>query len=202
MESNGTNGMRATNRKIAWFSAAGLALLAAVTIYALTNSGNVDMREGEPAAAIGRSAGQNRLAASITVPAGTALAMILETTLTTRTAHPGDRFAARIATPVRISGTTVIPAGAVVTGHVALAQQPGETSGHGRMQLAYDTIRYGGRDYDLDTVSRIYEGNSGGGKDGAIIAVGAVGGGVELASGTRLEVSLDRALTLRPAATV
>ena len=166
MENGGTSG---TNRKIAWFSAAGLALLAAVTVYALTHSTNMDLRGGEPAAAM-------------PVPVGTALALVLETDLDARVAHAGDRFAARVVSPVRIAGTIVIPAGAEVTGHVALAEAPGTPDGTARLQLAYDTIRYGGRDYDLDTVSRIYESSS-------------------LAPGTRLEVSLDRAITVRPAAT-
>ncbi len=170
MESNGGN------KKILWFSLAGLALLGAVTVYALTNSDASKALEEGPLSAIGDA--MDRADDRVTLPAGTAVALTLQTSLSTKTAAVGDRFTARVASPVRVSGRTVIPAGAEVSGHVALTQQPGKASGRGKMQLAYDTVRFGGRAYDLNSTSRVYESESGRGKDAALIGGGAVVGGV------------------------
>lgn len=218
------------NKKILWFSVAALAMLAAVTVYALTNPGSASAPADSPLAAITGAVGND----TVTLPAGTPLAMTLQTSLSTKTANVGDRFTARVAAPVEVAGRTIVPAGAEVSGHVVLTEQPGKASGRGRMQLAYDTVRFGGRTYDLDSRSQVYESASGRGKDAAMIGGGAVAGGVagailggsagdagkgaaagavagtaaslltrgpqlELAAGTALRVSLDRAVTVRPA---
>jgi hypothetical protein len=177
-------GPNAANRKILWFSIAGLALLGAVTVYALTQATPPDPRVEDAIASraadrarIEPADGDDRGGPAVTLPAGTAVTLILETTLTTGSAAVGDRFAARVALPVRRGGMTVIPAGAEVSGHVALSE-PGD-----RLQLACDTVRFAGRTYRLDSVSRVLEGTT------------------KLEAGTALEVSLERAVTVRPAAT-
>ncbi len=114
----------------------------------------------------------------IDVPQGTALAMRLQTTLSTKTAQVGDRFEAGVSTPVEVNGKLAIPAGAQVSGHVILAQQPGKASGRGQLQLAYDELRFDGRSYDLGSNSQIYESKSGTTKDAALIGGGAVAGGI------------------------
>lgn len=224
MEANAGN-----NKKILWFSLAGLGLLAAVTVYALTGAGGTNpLSEDSASGVFGES--------SVTLPAGTAIAMTLQTSLSTKTASVGDRFTSRVSSPVQVSGKTIIPEGAEVSGHVASTKQPGKTSGRGEMQLAYDTVRFAGRTYKLNSMSQVYESESGRGKDAAMVGGGAVAGGVagaiiggsakdagkgaaagavagtaaslltrgpqlELPAGTALRVSLDQALTVRPAAT-
>ena len=168
------------NKKILWMSLVGLGLLGAVAVYALNNATPPDPAGSETVGGIGADireavAPKPR---TVTIPAGTSLSMTLETSLSTKTASVGDRFTARVSSPLEIAGTTVIPAGAVVSGHVALTEQPGKASGRGKMQLAYDTVRFGGRTYEMDSVSRIYESDSGRGKDAALIGGGAVAGGV------------------------
>ena len=221
------------NKRVLWLSLAGVALLGAVTVYALTNtetSAALDEAATKVTAAVAPQASM------VTVPAGTAMALTLQTSLSTKTAAVGDRFTARVASPVVVDGETVIPEGATVSGHVALTEQPGKASGRGRMQLAYDTVRFGNRTYELDSVSPVYESESGRGKDAAMIGGGAVAGGVagailggsagdagkgaaagavagtaaslltrgpqlQLEAGQTLRVSLDRAVSVRPAET-
>lgn len=225
----------ANNKKILWVSLAGLALLGAVAVYAMNSPGNAEVAQQVPTQTGGTAKAvvpaQPR---TLTLPAGTAVAMTLQTSLSTKTAEVGDRFTARVSEPVVVGGRTAIPEGAVVEGHVALTEQPGKASGRGKMQLSYDTVRFAGRSYEIDSVSRLYLSESGTGKDAALIGGGAVAGGVagaiiggsskdagkgaaagavagtaaslltrgpqlQLEAGTPLVLSLDRAVTVRPA---
>jgi ferric-dicitrate binding protein FerR (iron transport regulator) len=165
-----------SNKNVLWLSLAGLGLLGAIVVYAVNNT---SPPPADPIATptATRSTAPAR-ANTVTLPAGTGISMTLQTALSTKTASVGDRFTARVNSPVMVAGRTVIPAGADVSGHVALTEQPGKASGRGKMQLSYDTVRYGGRTYELASVGRVYESESGRGKDAAIIGGGAVAGGV------------------------
>lgn len=99
---------------------------------------------------------------AVILPAGTAVAVILEEALSTRTAQPGDRFHARVAAPVRVHGRIVIPRGAEIEGHVAASDPAGRGERPGRMQLTYELVRFAGRAYGLNSRSRVYEGASSG----------------------------------------
>jgi len=215
------------NRKTLIPVAVGLALVAAVAVYALQNQNpTVDGEPGAPALALG--------APKVEVPAGTPVSVVLQTSLTTKSTNAGDRFSARVAQPVLVAGKVAIPEGASVHGHVVLAEQPGKASGRGRLQLAYDRIEFDGRGYDLDSRSQVYESKSGTGKDAALIGGGAVAGGVlgaivggsakdagkgavigaaagtgaslatrgpqlELGAGSTLRFTLDKGVSVRPA---
>ncbi len=116
--------------------------------------------------------------ATVEVPVGTVLDVRLETGLSTKTARVGDHFDAVVAAPVSVGGETAIPAGAAVTGHLIVAEQPGKIKGRGELELAYDRLRFDGRDYPLDSRSRLYESRSGKSKDIAMVGGGAAAGGL------------------------
>jgi hypothetical protein len=116
--------------------------------------------------------------ATITVPAGTAIALAMTTPLTTKTATAGTQFTATVAEDVVMDGQVVIPKGAEVTGHVALAQRSGKTSGRAYMQLAYDELSFGGKTYSVASVGDTVWGKGGGGKDAKMIGGGAAAGAV------------------------
>jgi hypothetical protein len=118
------------------------------------------------------------LKSHITVPSGTALAMRLQTTISTKTANVGDRFQATVTAPVRVNGRVAIPTGAEVSGHVVVAEQPGKAGGRGQLQLAYDHLRFDGDSYALGSRSQVYLSRSGTKKDVEMIGGGAVAGGV------------------------
>lgn len=120
----------------------------------------------------------NPVTPKVELPAGTAIAIRLESTLTTKSSQVGDRFQAVVAEPVLLDGETVVPAGAEVTGRVVSVEQPGKASGRGHLQLGFDQLSFGGRSYDLETKSQVYRSASGTKKDVAIIGGGVVGGAV------------------------
>jgi len=63
------------------------------------------------------------------VPAGTALAVRLETTLATFSNRVGDPFRGSITQPVIVNGKTVIPAGAAIEGRITKISEPRRISG-------------------------------------------------------------------------
>jgi hypothetical protein len=95
---------------------------------------------------------------AVVVPAGTPLAVILQSALSTRTAEAGERFVALVAAPVRVHGRVVIPRGAEIEGHVAMSEPPGEGPRPGRLQLTYERVRFDGAAYGLNSRSQVYEG--------------------------------------------
>ena len=130
-------------------------------------------------------------ARAVIVPAGTPVAVLLESALSTRTAQPGDRFRARVAAPVRVQGRVVIPRGAEIEGHVAASDPPGSDARPGRMQLTYELVRFDGRAYGLNSRSRLYE--------GAIDTHGAtleVGPDMVFDAGATLEFELDESVAM------
>ncbi len=66
---------------------------------------------------------------SVSVPAGTALMVKLQTTLATFSNKAGDPFQARLTQPVVLEGKTIIPAGAMVEGRVTKISEPRRISG-------------------------------------------------------------------------
>ena len=63
------------------------------------------------------------------VPAGTALAVRLETTLATFSNRVGDPFRGSITQPIVVNGKTLIPAGAAIEGRITKISEPRRISG-------------------------------------------------------------------------
>jgi len=159
-------------KKEVWVIVAVAAILMGVgSIYAMqrNSSTNAPAESGSTQAAS---------SSNILIPQGTALAMRLQSTISTKTAQVGDRFQAETTSPVHVNGSLAIPQGSQVSGHVILAKQPGKASGRGELQLAYDQVGFDGRTYDLNTKSEVYVSKSGTTKDVALIGGGAVAGGI------------------------
>ncbi len=85
--------------------------------------------------------------ARATVPAGTNVFVTTEAALSTKTNQIGDPIAARTAENINVNGQVVIPAGALVEGHVTAvktAGNPGETA---YIDLAFDRVRLANGDW-------------------------------------------------------
>ena len=67
-------------------------------------------------------AGMAAAQSNMSLPAGTAMMVKLETTLATFSNKSGDPFQGRITQPVTLNGKTLIPVGATVLGHVTSAR--------------------------------------------------------------------------------
>ena len=171
--SGGYDGPKGKTRHVALITTlAAFVLLVAVGVYAYQSNEGVRATVQDVVAEV--TPGDER----VEVPSGTQVAIRLETTLTTKNSKVGDRFVATLVEPIVVNGETAVPAGAEITGHVILAEEPGKASGRGHLQLAYNELRYGGQTVDLNSRSQIYESESGTKKDAAIIGGGAAGGAI------------------------
>jgi hypothetical protein len=66
---------------------------------------------------------------NVSVPAGTAMMVKLQTTLATFSNKAGDPFQAQVTQPIMLDGKTVIPAGATIEGRVTKVNEPRRISG-------------------------------------------------------------------------
>lgn len=121
-------------------------------------------REKEPVAA-----------RAIVVPADTALEVVLDESLSSKTATPGQSFQATVETPVEIDGKVVIPKGTHATGTVKDAKAAGRFKGASLLELALKNVEINGKTYDISTSAPSFS-HKGKGKRTAV----AVGGGAAL----------------------
>lgn len=77
---------------------------------------------------------------TVTVQEGTILRVTLDSTLSTRTARPGDRFTALVREPIYVNGKEAIPYGSQIEGRVSEVERPGRTHGVGKLDIAYERI--------------------------------------------------------------
>ena len=89
-------------------------------------------------------------AESITLPVGSKLHIVLETSLTTKGSKVGDPFRARLVIPVFANEREALPVGTVIEGRLASLQAPGRVRGRAEMQLGPEKfILPDGRDFTL-----------------------------------------------------
>jgi hypothetical protein len=112
------------------------------------------------------------------VPSGTALALTMDSEVSTKDKVVGDSFTATLSSDVVVDGKVVFPAGSTVSGHVAEAERPGKASGRGRMVLSYDTITAYGKSYAIDTMGAAIQGKSGTAGDATKVVGGAAAGAI------------------------
>ena len=111
----------------------------------------------------------------LVVPADTALEVVLDESLSSKTATPGQSFQATVETPIEIDGKVAIPKGARATGTVKDAKAAGRFKGASLLELALKTVEINGKTYDVSTSAPSFS-HKGKGKRTAV----AVGGGAAL----------------------
>jgi len=109
------------------------------------------------------------------VPEGTALQVVLDESLSSKTATPGQSFDATFETPVEIDGKVAIPKGARARGTVKDAKAAGRFKGASLLELALKSVEVNGKDYEVSTSAPTFS-HKGKGKRTAV----AVGGGAGL----------------------
>lgn len=82
----------------------------------------------------------------VTVPKGTPITATVGQTLAINKNHPGDSFAARLSTPVKVDGKIVIPKGTEITGKVVTVKKH-------ELKVALASVKVQGKSYDLVTNS-------------------------------------------------
>ncbi len=153
----------------------------------------------------------------ITIPADTPLSVTLESSIASDTSQVEDPVEGRLARPIVVSHTTVLPAGARVMGSVIDAKRSGRVKGRASIAVRFDRVVVHGEPYQIQTaritreatastksdvkkggigagVGAIVGGIAGGGKGAAI---GGVVGGAGTVMATRgKEVQLAAGTTL------
>jgi len=160
----------------------------------------------------------------IVIPAGTILPVTLDSYVASDSSRPEDQVRAKLRRSIVVNGTTVLPAGSALVGHVTRVQRSGRVSGRGvvafrfnqvmppsgdRMSISTSTVSRlakSGKDRDIKTVAIPTAGGAvigalAGGKKGAAIgaATGAgAGTGVVLATrGPEVRLGRGYAATVR-----
>lgn len=77
---------------------------------------------------------------NVSVPAGTALKVKLENTLSTSSSKQGDPFSGRVMEAVVLGGKTVIPIGATVQGRVTKVSEPRRIAGKPTIGIFPETL--------------------------------------------------------------
>lgn len=122
----------------------------------------------------------------LTVPSGTPVTVRLQSAVSSASNNAGDRFDAVLDGPLVISGKTVAPTGAAVTGRVVAVERSGRLEHPGMIQLALDTITINGKTVSVRSSSVIARGAShkkrnlawiGGSTAGGALIGGLAGGG-------------------------
>lgn len=155
------------------------------------------------------------------VPSGTALSLILETAVSSESSKPDEPVRARVAKPVVISGMTVIPEGAAVSGSVVAAERSGRVKGLANVAIRFNRVVVANTPYTINTARIAREAQATKGSDAKKIGIGAgvgaaigaiagggdgaaIGAGVGGAAGTGAvlatrgkEVSIPAGTTLR-----
>ena len=85
-------------------------------------------------------AGMAAAQSNMSLPAGTAMRVKLETTLATFSNKSGDPFQGRITQPVTLNGKTLIPVGATVLGHVTKVSEPRRIAGKPTIGIFPETV--------------------------------------------------------------
>ena len=85
-------------------------------------------------------AGMAAAQSNMSLPAGTAMRVKLETTLATFSNKSGDPFQGRLTQPVTLNGKTLIPVGATVLGHVTKVSEPRRIAGKPTIGIFPETV--------------------------------------------------------------
>lgn len=122
----------------------------------------------------------------IVVPTGTALTVITDQALSSKTSKSGQPFSGALGQPVTVNGKTAIPKGAHVTGTVVSAKAKGKIKGEGELVLSLASITVHGKEYPVETgtLDSTVKGKgkrtaatTGGGAAGGALIGGLAGGG-------------------------
>ncbi len=152
-------------------------------------------------AAPAQSHKQSSTHSSITIPAGTRIAVRMIDNLSSATAEEGDTFHGTLEEPIDVNGQTIFPKGSDVTGRVTAAHKSGRLSDPGVLELTLTSIASGtrawnppaepfeikGKSHTKSNVTKIGGGAAAGAIIGAIAGGGkgaAIGAGVGAAAGT------------------
>jgi hypothetical protein len=113
---------------------------------------------------------------SVTIPAGTVVAVRLQSTVSSATANPGDTFEAVLDEPLVVKGQTIAQRGASVTGRVVEAKSSGRLHDSGYLRLTLASIHVNGKAVPVQTSSLFAKGANHNKRNATLIGGGAGAG--------------------------
>lgn len=114
---------------------------------------------------------------SLTVPAGTELAIRIDQDINVKHTHAGDPFSGEIVEPVSLNGAVVIPQGTPVNGRVDESHRRGHFKGRSVLELRLTSMTLNGNQYPLDTHDNVST-KKGKGKRSSAFIGGMTGAGM------------------------
>ena len=110
------------------------------------------------------------------LPAGTALPVTFETTVSSVTSNAEDKVLAKVRADVLSGGRVVVPAGSELRGHVISARRSGKVKGRAYLSLRFTELSIGRKTYAISTgrISRLAPPTHG--RDAKVIGGGAAAG--------------------------
>jgi hypothetical protein len=88
---------------------------------------------------------------TVTIPAGTDLAIRVDQRIGVKTSHPGDTFTGELVNPVVVDGETLVPKLSPVGGVVDTAKARGHFKGASDLELRLTSLTLNGTEYPLET---------------------------------------------------
>jgi hypothetical protein len=134
---------------------------------------------GEPAAgaATGTAASAGTTVREVTIPAGTQLPIVMETTVASNTSHPEEPVHAHLARAVVIRGLTALPEGSRVSGVVIDAKESGRVKGRAHVAIRFDAVVPRGEEERYAMRSAVVERMAAGTKKKDALEIGAPAAG-------------------------
>ncbi|MGH9805108.1 MAG: hypothetical protein ACRD4D_08035, partial [Candidatus Acidiferrales bacterium] len=80
------------------------------------------------------------LPATVTIPAGTHLPLVLQNSVNTKTAAAGDSLYFETIYPVVVENRILIPVGSFVRGTLTEVKRPGRVKGRGELHVRFDEL--------------------------------------------------------------
>jgi hypothetical protein len=112
----------------------------------------------------------------VTIPAGTALRLDLQSAVASDSSKVEDTVRASLRAAVTIDGRTVLPAGTELVGVVTAVQRSGRVKGRASVAYRFNSLRYEDERYPVTTATISHEAEATKGEDATKIAVGAGAG--------------------------
>jgi hypothetical protein len=115
---------------------------------------------------------------TITIPDNTVLDVTLNTPLASDSSRVEERVRGTLASPIVIDGTTVIPSGAALSGHVTHVDDSDKVKGRAELSFRFTRLTSGPVTYDIHTRPLVYVAESTKKDDAVKIGVGTAAGAV------------------------
>ena len=112
------------------------------------------------------------------VPAGTPLAIVLDTPVSSATSQVEDTVKGHVANAVDVGGMTTIPKGSQVSGTVVEASPSGKVKGRASIALRFNRVIVAKTPYTIRTARIVREAEATKGEDAKKVGVGAGAGAV------------------------